>query len=337
MSPQRCGGVALTLFLILSGCQSAEFVRHDAYVAGDDGAELYLLARGADAEAPVFLWLHGGPGGAERPLFRYYNSDLENHFVVAYWDQRGAGRSFDAGASVEALTIDQHLADLDVIVDHLHQHLGQNRTVLAGHSWGGALGLLYSRDHPDKVSAVIAINPLVSSLAQQDGRYTFLLEEAESRNDASALTRLQAIGPPPHPDAATARETEQLADRYGAIFHQRPRYFRVTVGALFSGLVTPWEIPRLIRANNVTLEAMHDELQTLDLFESVPSLEVPTFFFTGRYDHHVDAGVAADYFQALDAPTKRIVWFEESAHNIPFEQPDLFHTQILELLDSGAF
>ncbi|TGG94877.1 alpha/beta hydrolase [Natronospirillum operosum] len=82
---------------------------------------------------------------------------------------------------------------------------------------------------------------------------------------------------------------------------------------------------------------MHDELQTLDLFESVPSLDVPTFFFTGRHDHHVDAGVAADYFQALDAPTKRIVWFEESAHNIPFEQPDLFHTLVLELLDSGAF
>ncbi|MDR4467504.1 MAG: hypothetical protein MRJ68_04280 [Nitrospira sp.] len=60
-----------------------------------DGTKLYLLTIGEDRQAPILLWLHGGPGGAERPLFRYFNSELEKHFVVAYWDQRGAGRSFD--------------------------------------------------------------------------------------------------------------------------------------------------------------------------------------------------------------------------------------------------
>jgi pimeloyl-ACP methyl ester carboxylesterase len=59
----------------------------------------------------VLLWLHGGPGGAERPLSRYYNHELEEHFVVAYWDQRGAGRSFDADADPQDLTVACHLAD----------------------------------------------------------------------------------------------------------------------------------------------------------------------------------------------------------------------------------
>src|SRR4051794_32204726 len=54
-----------------------------------DAARLFLNVRGADRRAPVLLWLHGGPGGAERPLFRYYDSALEKRFVVAYWDQRG--------------------------------------------------------------------------------------------------------------------------------------------------------------------------------------------------------------------------------------------------------
>ena len=70
-----------------------------------DGTKMYLLTRGADRSAPVLLWLHGGPGGAERPLFRYFNSELENHFVVVYWDQRGAGRSFDLKADPHRLTI----------------------------------------------------------------------------------------------------------------------------------------------------------------------------------------------------------------------------------------
>src|SRR5262249_4900079 len=62
------------------------------------GAELYVEIRGPNRSAPLLLWLHGGPGGPERPLFRYFNSDLERHFLVAYLDQRGAGRSFDRAA-----------------------------------------------------------------------------------------------------------------------------------------------------------------------------------------------------------------------------------------------
>src|SRR5262245_36162970 len=62
-------------------------------------AELYVEIRGPARSAPLLLWLHGGPGGPERPLFRYFNSDLERHFLVAYLDQRGTGRSFPTSAA----------------------------------------------------------------------------------------------------------------------------------------------------------------------------------------------------------------------------------------------
>ncbi len=82
-------------------------IKRSEYLAVD-GAELFLMTRGIDQRAPVLLWLHGGPGGAERPLFRYFNGALENHFVVAYWDQRGAGRSFDPQADPRSLTVERH-------------------------------------------------------------------------------------------------------------------------------------------------------------------------------------------------------------------------------------
>jgi pimeloyl-ACP methyl ester carboxylesterase len=113
----------------------------------------------------VLLWLHGGPGGAETPLFRLFNAELEQHFVVAYWDQRGAGRSFDPDADPRALTIARHLADLDAVVDHLRGRLGQDRVALVGHSWGSALGLLYAQARPEKVRAFIGVGQLVSELA----------------------------------------------------------------------------------------------------------------------------------------------------------------------------
>lgn len=228
------------------GATGPASIRHSEHLA-IEGARLFLEIRGPDRRAPVFLWLHGGPGGSERPLFRYFNSDLEDHFLVAYWDQRGAGRSFDPKDDPRRLTIARHLADLDTVVDHLRQSFGQEKIVLIGHSWGAALGLLYAQAHPDKVSALFAVNPLVSTREQQQAQYDFVLSEALQRKDDEALGRLQTIGPPPHKTAAEQLDIERLAERYGGVFHNKPNYWWVTVAAIFSGLVTPWEIPSFIR------------------------------------------------------------------------------------------
>jgi proline iminopeptidase len=124
---------ALCVALAVAFGAQAKSISQRDYVTVD-GARLYLELRGDDRTAPVLLWLHGGPGGAERPLFRYYDGELERRFVVAYWDQRGAGRSFDAQADPHELTVARHLADLAVIVDHLRSETGRARVVLVGHS-----------------------------------------------------------------------------------------------------------------------------------------------------------------------------------------------------------
>lgn len=299
-----------------------------------DGAKLFLMVRGADRRAPVLLWLHGGPGGAERPLFRYFNGDLENHFVVAYWDQRGTGRSFDSNADPRELTVARHLADLDVVVDELRRSLGAEKIVLVGHSWGSALGLLYAQRHPEKVSAFIGVAQLVSTRASQRSQFAFLTAEATQRSDADALQKLRRIGPPPYASAADVLATEQIASRYGAIFHTAPNQWWVMLRGMLGGLVTPWEIPKLIRGNNVSLEAMNDELLELDLARTVRTVDVPVFFMLGRYDRHLDAELAAAYFAELRAPVKRLIWFENSAHNVPFEQPALFDETVVRELRS---
>ena len=75
---------------------------------------------------------------------------------------------------------------------------------------------------------------------------------------------------------------------------------------------------------------MHQELLAFDMRRKVDRLGVPVFFFVGRHDHHVDANLAAEYFQILRAPSKEIVWFEQSAHDIPFDEPQLFDAWIVE-------
>ena len=100
------------------------------------------------------------------------------------------------------------------------------------------------------------------------------------------------------------------------------------------GLVTPWEVSCLIHANNVSLEAMNTELLSLDLSRSVSAVDVPVLFFLGRYDRHADAKLATAYFETLHALVKRVQWFEESAHNIPFEEPRLFNATVVRELQS---
>src|SRR5262245_18551828 len=137
------------------------------------GAELYVKIRGPNRSAPLLLWLHGGPGGPERPLFRYFNSGLERHFLVAYLDQRGAGRSFDRAADTTRLTVAQHLEDLDVVIDDLRQAYAKEKIYLVGHSWGTVLGLLHAKAHPKTVAALISVAPVVSFSEQQGREYDF--------------------------------------------------------------------------------------------------------------------------------------------------------------------
>lgn len=72
----------------------------------------WLLIRGVDARKPVILFLHGGPGTSDMVLVRRYMGELEKHFVVVAWDQRGAGKSYSAIQAKSPMTIDHFLSDV---------------------------------------------------------------------------------------------------------------------------------------------------------------------------------------------------------------------------------
>ena len=59
-----------------------------------NGALQYVSIRSEKENAPLLLYLHGGPGDAALPLVLKYNRDLEKHYTVVVWEQRGAGKSY---------------------------------------------------------------------------------------------------------------------------------------------------------------------------------------------------------------------------------------------------
>lgn len=92
-------------------------------------------------------------------------------------------------------------------------------------------------------------------------------------------------------------------------------------------------ICRLIAANEYSLRAMWREVRTLDLPAFVPEVGTSIAFLLGRQDQQCPASLAAAYFQELRCSDKPLLWFERSAHNIPFEQPAEFNAKVIELVE----
>lgn len=177
------------------------------------------------------------------------------------------------------------------------------------------------------------MNQFVSGLGVQQGQLEFVRSRAEALRDDDALQKLKDIGTPPLSSTNELR-LQALVDRYGGLFHQRPSFVGAIISGSLRGYAAPWDIPAYIRANEITLAAMEREMNALDLAKTVRSIKVPIVFMLGRYDRQLEANQSAEYFDALAAKQKKLIWFEGSAHNIPFEEPDRFMAELKAVIDA---
>jgi pimeloyl-ACP methyl ester carboxylesterase len=292
------------------------------------GVDQWVLMRGEDASNPPLILLHGGPGLSETAFFRYYNASLEKAFTVVYWDQRGAGKSFDPAIPKATMNAEQFIADLDELVSAVCRRVGQSKVTIFGHSWGSALGALYGSRFGDKVAAYVGCGQLGDWAAGESTSYAYALAEAERRGDRSTAAKLRSIGPPPHSVDALFTERSSLARLEGRLGPTSMwKMLRMILGAPESSL---FELPETMRAFKFSLEAMWRDVSQLNLIELVPSLRMPVFFFLGRKDHWVPTEQSVAYFEALTAPSKEIVWFEKSGHEPFVDEPARFNAAMVE-------
>lgn len=131
------------------------FPRTEPYCAGmldvGDDQSLYWEECGDPCGIPAVV-LHGGPGSGCTPTQRrLFDPDV---YRVILLDQRGAGRSnprVGPLTTLEANDTTHLVADLG----RLREHLGIERWVVYGVSWGVTLGLAYAQQHPDQVLAMV--------------------------------------------------------------------------------------------------------------------------------------------------------------------------------------
>ena len=109
--------------------------------------ELYFEESGNPAGKPA-VFLHGGPGGGSDPKQRrFFNPEK---YRIILFDQRGCGRS-TPHACLEQNTTWDLVAD----VEKLRVHLGLERWLVFGGSWGSTLALAYAETHPEVVTELV--------------------------------------------------------------------------------------------------------------------------------------------------------------------------------------
>ena len=82
------------------------------------------------------MFVHGGPGMPEYFMNQDYPTGLEKYFTVVWWDQRGAGLSYNSSIDKSTMNYNQFVEDTISVTNYLRERFNQDKIYLMAHSFG---------------------------------------------------------------------------------------------------------------------------------------------------------------------------------------------------------
>ncbi len=301
------------------------------------GHDLAMMIRGDSTGAPILLYLAGGPGGTDIGALRRNGERLEEAFVVATYDQRGSGKSYDTQDPRSTLTLDQAISDTIEVTEYLLARFDQEKVYLVGNSWGSLLGVVAVARRPELFHAFVGAGQMVNLRATDRIYYDDTLAWADRTDNTALAAKLRGSGPPPYLDPL---------DYEAALSYEHEVYpyddSRAAEGAAgFSENLFYEEYSLLEQLHNLAafldvFTALYPQLQGIDLRTQVRELDVPVYLVQGRYETRGRAEPAAEWFEILQAPHKEMIVFEDSGHRSLFQEPDRFFEVMTETVLAQA-
>jgi pimeloyl-ACP methyl ester carboxylesterase len=234
------------------------------------------------------------------------------------------------------MTIEQFIADAHELTRILKQRFGRDKIYLAGHSWGSVLGMLTIDRYPDDYYAFVSIGQFVRGDENERVSWEYCLNEARKRGDKKAIKQLEGIGPPVDGIYKGDYKGNKLVlkgliterkwlTKYEGWWYGKTGYGMVIKVLLTTKEYTWGESIRYAKCNMFSLRNMWDDLVKVNLAEDVPEIEIPVYFCVGSHDYNTPGKVSYPYYEKLQAPEKKFIWFERSAHSPCFEEPQRFN------------
>ena len=297
----------LLLLLICnqSFCQTP-IEKNDSILIG--GIKQYVHIKGKDISKPILLFLHGGPGGSLMGKAEKMTHKLQQHFVVVQWDQRETGETQKLNKSPEPLTPALFYNDTHDLIDSLLKRFQRSKLYLAGYSWGTVLGFHTADRYPELLYAYIAISPVINTWESEQ----IALDMLKKKMGNKARKELSQVKIP-------FENAEQL-------YYHRKWLFKYSGQKLVSltfrkSFVEGW-------AN--TWFKVWKEACSENLFDTMPALNCPVYFFVGEKDYQTNHSIAEKYYNKVLAPKKDLFLFTDAGHGLPETDSGTFQDMIID-------
>jgi len=279
------------------------------------GIKQYIRIEGKDSSKPLLLFLHGGPGGSLMSKADHITGKLLQHFIVIHWDQRETGETLRLNKSSQPLTISLFYNDTHDLIDSLLKQFRRPKLYLAGYSWGSGLGFYIADKYPDLLYAYIAISPVINQWESE----RMALEMLKTKVSNKGRQELSQVRIP-------FENSEQLYFHRKWLFNYSGQKF---VSITFR--------KNVIQAWGVTWFKVWTEACGVNLFESLPTIRCPVYFFAGDKDYQTNHDITQKYYSIVSAPKKDLFLFEGSGHGLPETDPSLFQEIIINKILPETF
>ena len=296
------------------------------------GSRQWISIRGLNRANPVLLMIHGGPGSPTMPISWAFQTPWEDFFTVVQWDQRGIGKNFltaDTTALAGTLRVERMVTDAEEMVAHLRTRLGKEKIVVLGFSWGSQIGLMLAQRKPEWLHAYVGVGQ--ASDGGEEHLYRRLLDLADRSGNKVAQAELKAIAPYPGPEVKLPSiiMTRKWARFFNGGWYGRPDfnlYFALPEWA-------PEYSQADVSAGRAAIQWAERNLVG-DMFEKsfdhLEPMRLPVLFLMGRHDLHTPYAPAKELFDRIQAPGKKFITFERSAHFPMFEESGRFLLTLVE-------
>jgi len=298
-----------------------------------NGRKEWISIRGNDLDNPIILFLAGGPGGTQLGAVRRNLGDLEKDYIVVNWEQPGSGKSYNA-LSLDKISPETYIDDGTAITNYLIERFKKEKIYLMGESWGSALGIFLLEKAPENYYAFIGTGQMVDFNETEKECYNLALEIAKEKNDVDKTEELKKLGAPPYYGKNMALKAAKYLQYLSNEMAHNPDIHNAgydTFTDLSSSEYGIIDQINFFRGVLTTFSFVYPQLYEVDLRENYGELDVPVYFLIGRHDINAPTYLVEDYFKQLQAPDKKLIWFENSGHSPWINENGLFCETTAEL------
>jgi pimeloyl-ACP methyl ester carboxylesterase len=304
------------------------------------GFEQTITIRGVDTSTPVLLFLHGGPGMPSSPWATWngYHTGLEEHFVLVHWDQRGAGKSYSKDLTPEDMQLEDFVNDTLELTDILRERFDQDKIFLWGHSWGSGLGFEVLQVNSEPYYAFFVSGVRTDWNTGIELAHEKVLEMVHQASDAEAIEALESIQPFDPTNLDHLQVHFQILSQYRMNDFYTPGMEDAWLDYVLKGdspeYPTTYIKPTLAGMDFTRQTIYLEVLDTgFNLYLDFPESTIPVHFLHGRFDYACPGVLVEEYYNTLEAPDKSFTWFENSAHDVHYEEADKFNQTLISIAE----